>query len=120
MDSGTDRIVDFEMTADIIDLSAHFWDQTGDARQFISVRLDSNFSLDIPTLDSVLVVQHPGGGTQEIVLENAVVGATELIQLIVEGRIRMGGLSIPAGVQVALAPVARRVPCANLSMTPSL
>ncbi|MFT6574507.1 MAG: hypothetical protein ACJA16_002699 [Akkermansiaceae bacterium] len=104
VDSGTDRIVDFEMAADIIDLSAHFWNQTGDARQFISVRLDSNFASEIPTLDSVLVVQHPDGGTQEIVLENAVVGATELMQLIVEGRIRMGGLSIPAGVQVALAP----------------
>jgi hypothetical protein len=104
VDTGTDRIADYDQTRDIIDLSAHFWGQTGDARQFLSVRLDANFTTEIPTLDSVLIVQKPGGGTQEIVLQNTVIGSTQLIQLIVEGRIRMGGLSIPAGVQVALAP----------------
>jgi len=104
VDTGKDRIADYNPAEDIIDLSAHFWGQTGDARQFLSVRLDTNFTTEIPTLDSVLIVQKPGGATQEIVLENTVIGSTQLIQLIVEGRIRMGGLSIPAGVQVALAP----------------
>ena len=103
VDTGNDRITDYDLQQDIIDLSALFWGQTGDARQFVTVRLDANFSTEIPTLDSVLILQIPGGATQEIVLENRVVGATQLIQLIGEGRIRMGGLSIPSGVHVALA-----------------
>ena len=103
VDTGKDRITDYSLTEDVIDLSALFWGKTGDARQFISVRLDTDFSTEIPTLSSVIIVQVPGSGTQEIVLENRVIGATQLIQLIGEGRIRMGGLSIPSGVQVALA-----------------
>ncbi|MES2659072.1 MAG: type I secretion C-terminal target domain-containing protein [Verrucomicrobiota bacterium] len=103
VDTGTDHITDYNLQEDVIDLSALFWGKTGDARQFISIRLDTDFSTEIPTLSSVLIVQVPGSGTQEIVLENRVLGATQLIQLIGEGRIRMGGLSIPSGVQVALA-----------------
>ncbi len=103
VDTGTDRITDFSLQEDIIDLSALFWGKTGDARNFISIRLDTDFSTEIPTLSSVLIVQVPGSGPQEIVLENRVLGATQLIQLIGEGRIRMGGLSIPSGVQVTLA-----------------
>jgi len=104
LDTGADRITDLDAENDIIDLSALFWGLSGDARQFISVRLDANFTSEIPTLDSVLIVQRPGDGTQEIVLENAVIGDSELIQMIVEGHLRMGGLSIPSGVQIALAP----------------
>lgn len=103
VDTGSDHISDYDMANDIIDLSALFWGQTGDARSFIAVRLDTNFSTPIPTIDSVLLVQRPDGSVQEIVLEDRVVGATQLVQLIVEGRIRMGGLSIPTGVQLALA-----------------
>ncbi|MEO5917639.1 MAG: type I secretion C-terminal target domain-containing protein [Luteolibacter sp.] len=104
VDTGADRITDFDLEKDIIDLSALYWGQTGDARQSISVRLDANFSTATPTLDTVLIVKRPGGVTQEITLENKVVSSSQLIQLIVEGRIRMGGLSIPSSVQVALAP----------------
>ncbi|MCP5533965.1 MAG: hypothetical protein H7A48_12405 [Akkermansiaceae bacterium] len=103
VDTGADRITDFDLEHDIIDLSALFWGQTGDARQSISVRLDANFTTPTPTLDSVLIVKRPGGVTQEITLENKVVGSNQLIQLIVEGRIRMGGLGIPSTIQVALA-----------------
>lgn len=104
VDTGKDRITDFNAERDIIDLSALFWGQSGDARQFLAVRLDTNYSTPVPTLDSVLLVQRPAGGLQEIVLENTVIGANRLIQLVVEGRIRAGGLSIPTQVQLALAP----------------
>jgi len=104
VDTGNDRITDFEIEKDIIDLSALFWGKTGDARQSISVRLDANFTTSVPTLDTALIVKNPAGGTREVILENVVVGSTQLIQLIVEGRIRMGGLSIPSSVQIALAP----------------
>ncbi|MES2658821.1 MAG: hypothetical protein V4689_09385 [Verrucomicrobiota bacterium] len=104
VDTGNDRITDFDLEKDIVDLSALFWGQSGDARQAISVRLDANFSTATPTLDTALIVKRPGGTTQEIILENKVVSSSQLIQLIVEGRIRMGGLSIPSSIQVALAP----------------
>jgi hypothetical protein len=100
IDTGSDRITDFEAERDIIDLSALFWEQSGDARDFVSVRLDVNYSAPVPTLDSVLVVVRPDGGTQEIVLENTIIGAAELIQLVAEGRLRMGSLSIPTVVQI--------------------
>ena len=75
VDTGTDTITDFEIESDIIDLSALFWDVTGDARQHVSVRLDTNFETPVPTLDSALIVQLPSGGSREIVLQNTVVGA---------------------------------------------
>jgi hypothetical protein len=104
LDTGRKTITDFDPAKDIVDLSALFWGVTGDARQSISVRLDTNYSTPVPTLDSVLIVKLPSGGTQEIVLKNIVVGSTQLVQLIVEGRVCMGGLSIPTSVQIALAP----------------
>ncbi|MFT5042725.1 MAG: hypothetical protein ACI8TX_003718, partial [Hyphomicrobiaceae bacterium] len=102
IDTGRDVIIDFEIESDVIDLSALFWGQTGDARQFISARLETNFSTPIPTLDSILVIQRPDDSVQEIVLHDRVIGAPQLVQLVVEGRIRMGALSIPTGVQLAL------------------
>jgi hypothetical protein len=104
VDTGRDLISDYDMTQDVIDLSALFWGQSGDARNFLTVRLETNFSTPIPTIDSGLLVQRPDGSVQEIVLQDLVVGPTQLVQLIVEGRIRMGGLSIPTGVQLGLAP----------------
>jgi hypothetical protein len=104
VDTGADRITDFDLENDILDLSAFFWGRTGDARQFISVRLDADFSSPTPVLDSTLIVVRPDNGTQEITLKDRVVGASQLIRMIVEGRIRMGGLSIPTTVQIALAP----------------
>lgn len=103
VDTGSDRITDFDLENDIIDLSALFWGRTGDARQFISVRLDADFTSPTPVLDSTLIVVRPDATTQEITLKNRVVGSSQLIQLIVEGRIRMGGLSIPSTVQISLA-----------------
>ncbi len=103
VDTGADEITDFDVTQDIVDLSALFWGQTGDARDFLTVRLDADFATEIPTLDSVLIVQLPSEETLEITLKNTVVGSDELIQLIVEGRISMGGLSIPSNLQLSLA-----------------
>ena len=103
VDTGRDQITDFDSQNDIIDLSAPFWGMTGDARQSIAVRLDSNYTTPIPTLDSVLVVTRPDGSKQEIVLLNVVVGSTQLIRLIAEGRLNMGSLSIPTTVRLALA-----------------
>ncbi|MGI9242195.1 MAG: type I secretion C-terminal target domain-containing protein, partial [Verrucomicrobiales bacterium] len=103
IDTGRDVIADFDLDEDTIDLSALFWDMRGDVREFLSVRLESNFSSEIPTLDSVFVVESPEAGALEIRLEGVAVGATELIQLVVEGRVRMGGLSIPTSVQIARA-----------------
>ena len=100
VDTGRDRIMDFDQTADVIDLSAMFWGMSGDARQYLTVRLDANFSTPVPTLDSVLVVTRPAGGTMEVILNNTVINSTQLIRLIVEGRIRMGGLSIPTTLQL--------------------
>lgn len=65
------------------------------------MRLDTDYTTPVPTLDSVLLVKLPGGATQEIVLKNVVIGSAQLIQSIVEGRICMGALSIPTTVQVA-------------------
>lgn len=104
LDTGADRIADFDLENDILDLSALFWGRTGDARQSVAVRLDADFSTPTPTLNSVLIITRPDASTQEITLENKVVGGSQLIQLIAEGRIRMGGLSIPSTVQIALAP----------------
>lgn len=103
LDTGRKTISDFDQAKDVLDLSALFWGVTGDARQTISVRLDANYTTPVPTLDSVLIVKLPAGGTQEIVLKNTVIGATQLVQLIVEGRISMGALSIPTNVQISLA-----------------
>lgn len=104
LDTGRKTITDFDLTKDVVDLSALFWGVTGDARQSVSVRLDTDNSTPVPTLDSVLVVKLPGGSTQEIVLKNVVIGSTQLVQLIMEGRVCMGALSIPTTVQIALAP----------------
>lgn len=104
VDLGRDQITDFDSANDIVDVSAPFWGVTGDARNFISVRLDVNYSTPVPTLDSTLIVTRPDGSKQEIVLQNTVLGATELVRLITEGHIRMGSLSIPTTVQVSLAP----------------
>ena len=103
VDTGRDQLADFDPLHDIIDLSASFWGMTGDARNFVTVRLDTNYTTPVPTLDSTLIVTFPDGGKQEIVLLNTVIGATQLVRLIVEGHLRMGGLSIPATVQLALA-----------------
>lgn len=102
VDTGRDRIADFNRAEDVLDLSAPFWGMKGDARNHISVRLDVNYSAEIPTLDSTLVVTRPDGSKQEIVLLNTVIGATDLVRLITEGQIRMGGLSIPTTVQLSL------------------
>lgn len=101
VDIGTDTIIDFDTTIDVLDLSAFFWGQTGDARDYLSIRLDADFTTEVPTLDSVLLVQRPDGDVQKIVLKNTVIGEDEIIQLIVEGRINMGSLNIPAEIQVA-------------------
>jgi Ca2+-binding RTX toxin-like protein len=103
VDLGRDQITDFDPVNDVLDVSATFWGVKGDARNFISVRLDANYSNPVPTLDSTLIVTRPDGSKQEIVLRNTVIGATDLIRLITEGHIRMGGLSIPTTVQVSLA-----------------
>lgn len=103
LDTGRKTLADFDLAKDILDLSALFWGVTGDARQSISVRLDANYATEVPTIDSVLIVKRPDGGTQEIVLKNTVIGTTQLIQSIVEGRICMGALSIPTTVQITLA-----------------
>ncbi len=104
VDTGRDVIVDFDLQKDVIDFSALFWGKTGDARSYLSTRLDTNFSDPIPTLDTVLILQRPDATVQEIVLRNVILGGPELIQLIVEGRIRMGALSIPTDVEMTLAP----------------
>ena len=103
LDTGRKTLTDFDPQNDIIDLSALFWGLSGDARQAVSVRLDANYSTPVPTLDSVLIVKRPDASTQEIVLQNTVIGATQLIRLIVEGHLCMGALSIPTSVQLALA-----------------
>jgi RTX calcium-binding nonapeptide repeat (4 copies) len=106
VDLGRDRITDFDVQRDIIDLSASFWGVTGDARNHVSVRLDTNDTTAVPTLDSVLVAVLPDGTRREIVLENTVIGSTQLIRLIAEGRLLMGSLSIPTTVQLSRASVA--------------
>ena len=103
VDTGDDLIVGFDRDNDIIDLSALFWGETGDARQFLTTRLDTRFDTAIPTLDTILILQRPDGSTQEITLQNTVFGPRQVIELIVEGRLRMGGLSIPTEVSLALA-----------------
>ena len=104
IDTGNDLIVGFDPENDVIDLSALFWGESGDARQFLTTRLDTRFDTPIPTLDTILILQRPDRSTQEIALQDTVFGARQVIELIVEGRIRMGGLSIPTEVTLALAP----------------
>ena len=110
VDLGRDQITDFDSLNDIIDVSSRFWGVSGDARNFVSVRLDANYATAVPTLDSVLIVTRPDGSKQEIVLQNVVIGSTQLIRLIAEGRLLMGGLSIPTTVQLALASGASTSP----------
>ena len=109
IDTGRDSITDFNVEKDIIDLSALFWGRHGDARQFISVRQVLRASATETGMDSILKLQRPDGSEQEIVLQDTVVTAIQLIQLVTEDRLRMGGLSIPMSVQLALhsgSPVA--------------
>jgi RTX calcium-binding nonapeptide repeat (4 copies) len=101
VDKDKDTITDYDSVNDIIDISAFYWGRTGDARQYVSVRLDTNYSTPVPTLDSVLIVKLADNSTQEIVLRNTVIGATQLIRLITEGNLYMGSLSIPTTVQMA-------------------
>ncbi len=101
VDTGTDVIADFDLEEDILDLSAFFWGVTGDARDHLSVRLDSNFATEVPSLDSVLVVRKPDSTELEITLRDTIIDAEGLIQLVVEGRLRMGGLSIPMELELA-------------------
>ncbi|WP_133795784.1 hypothetical protein [Prosthecobacter fusiformis] len=110
IDLGRDTISDFDPAIDTIDVSALFWGLSGDARQFISVRQESNTINGVPSLDTVLIVQRPDSSKLEIVLRQKVITATQLIPMIAEGHIRMGGLSIPTGVQLALAPGSSTTP----------
>lgn len=105
VDLGRDQITDFDPANDVLDISSPFWGVKGDARNHVSVRLDVNYSNPVPTLDSTLIVTRPDGSKFEVVLQNTVVGATDLIRLITEGHIRMGSLSIPTTVQLSLASV---------------
>lgn len=106
VDTGKDTVVGFDLENDVIDFSAHFWGTTGDARQFITTRFNTNFSTSVPTLDTVLLVSHPAGTTQEIALQDTIIEPTQLIELIVEGRIRMGSLTIPTDVSLASSAAA--------------
>ena len=103
IDTGDDFIVDFDPENDVIDLSALFWGKSGDARQYLSSRLDTRFDTPVPTLDTVLILQRPDGSVQEIALQDTIFDVRKMIELIVEGRIRMGGLTIPTEVSLALA-----------------
>jgi hypothetical protein len=100
VDTGRDMILDFNSSQDVIDLSALFWGRTGDARNHISVRLDTNYSTPTPTLDTALIITMPDLTIQEIILRNQSISATQLIRLITEGGINMGSLSIPTNVQL--------------------
>jgi hypothetical protein len=102
VDLGRDIISDFNPAEDVIDVSALFWGAQGDARNHVSVRLETSTTTPVPTLDSVLVVKRPDDSLLEIVLQNKVVTDAELLRWIAEGQIRMGRLAIPAGVQMTL------------------
>jgi hypothetical protein len=102
VDVGRETISDFNPAEDVIDVSALFWGAQGDARNHVSVRLETSTSTAVPTLDSVLVVKRPDDTLLEIVLQNKVVTAAELLRWLAEGQIRMGRLSIPASVQLTL------------------
>jgi len=104
VDQGRDTIADFDPAQDVIDVSALFWGAQGDARDHISVRLETSTSTPTPTLDSVLIVRRPDNSELEIKLENKVVTSTDLLRWVAEGRIRMGRLTIPTRVQLALVP----------------
>lgn len=113
IDLGRDTITDYDSAMDTIDVSALFWGQKGDARQYISVRQESNTVNGTPTLDTVLTVKKPDNSQIEIVLRHKVITANQLIPLIAEGHIRMGGLSIPTDVQLTLAPGTPTTPLAK-------
>lgn len=101
IDTGRDVISDFEPEMDVIDLSALFWDLTGDAREFIAVRTESNPDAS-SGVDTLLRVKRPGGEEQVIVLHNLLLSAEQLVQLVTEERIRMGGLSIPTSIELTM------------------
>jgi len=113
IDLGRDTITDFDPAKDTLDVSALFWGQKGDARQYISVRQESNTVNGTPSLDTVLIVKKPDDTRLEIVLRQKVITTNQLIPLIAEGRIRMGGLSIPTDVQLTLAPGTPTTPLAK-------
>lgn len=113
IDLGRDTITDFDSATDTIDVSALFWGQKGDARQYISVRQESNTINGTPSLDTVLIVKKPDNSQLEIVLRQKVITANQLIPLIAEGHIRMGGLSIPTDVQLTLASGTPTTPLAK-------
>jgi hypothetical protein len=104
VDTGRDQITDFDSLKDVIDISAPFWGMTGDARAYIAVRLDTNYSTPVPTLDSVLVVTRPDAANRKSFCATSSSAAPSSSVSSPKAMIRMGGLSIPTTVQLALAP----------------
>lgn len=102
VDLGRDTIVDFDPNHDVIDVSALFWGAQGDARDHVSVRLETSTESATPTLDSILVVKRMDQTELEIRLQNRVVTSADLLKWIVEGKLRMGRLAIPTSVQLSL------------------
>ena len=95
IDTGDDQIINFDLEQDSIDLSALFWGKTGDARHYLTSRLDTSFENATPSLDTTLVILRPDDSRQEITLKNIILTDQKIIQFIMEGRIKMGGLTIP-------------------------
>lgn len=100
VDTGKVQILDFDASQDVVDLSALYWGRTGNARNHINVRLDTNYSTNPPSLDSVLLVTRADLSVQQIVLRNQQIGETQLNRLIQEGSINMGSLNIPTNVSL--------------------
>ncbi|MDH4475499.1 MAG: hypothetical protein QE274_03415 [Verrucomicrobiaceae bacterium] len=101
VDLGRDTIADFDPAEDVIDVSALFWGAQGDARDHLSVRLETSSATSVPTLDSILMVKRVDQTVLEIRLQNRVVTETDLLRWVAEGQVRMGKLTIPTSVQLA-------------------
>jgi len=101
VDLGRDTIADFDPVDDVIDVSALFWGAQGDARDHLSVRLETASATPVPTLDSILMVKRMDQTVLEIRLQNRVVTEADLLRWVAEGQVRMGKLTIPTSVQLA-------------------
>lgn len=110
VDTGRDTIADFNPQEDVIDISALFWGAQGDARDHLSVRLETSSTGPIPTLDSLLVVRRMDQTELEIRLENRVVTPADLLRWVAEGRVRMGKLAIPNTVRLVREGADRVIP----------
>lgn len=95
LDVGADVVVDFDPAADVLNFSAIFVGETGNALDVLSLDYHYGFEGTEPTVDSVISVIRPDGEPLSVTLPQQLLTEDDLAMLVVEGAINLGALSVP-------------------------